>query len=59
MTDNKSSDPRHRLMDFLSDKGFDLIAHSNSTPERTADDALDEGEGISLLIVFDRKTYQM
>lgn len=44
MTDEKSSDPRHSLIDFLSDKGFDLIGHSNSDQEKVANSALDEGE---------------
>ncbi|KAF6716590.1 Rho guanine nucleotide exchange factor 1 [Oryzias melastigma] len=51
LTDDKSSYPRHRLMDFLSDNGFDLIAHSNSTPERTADDALDEVRSLKRLLI--------
>ncbi|XP_022620367.1 rho guanine nucleotide exchange factor 1 isoform X3 [Seriola dumerili] len=42
LTDEKSSDPRHRLIDFLSDKGFDLIGHSNSDQEKVAISALDE-----------------
>lgn len=44
LTDDKSADPRHRLIDFLSDKGFDLIGHSNSDQEKVANSALDEGE---------------
>lgn len=44
MTDHKSTDPRHRLIDFLSDKGFDLIGHSNSDQEKLANSALDESE---------------
>nr|XP_020506038.1 rho guanine nucleotide exchange factor 1 isoform X7 [Labrus bergylta] len=42
LTDDKSLDPRHRLIDFLSDKGFDLIGHSNSDQEKVANNALDE-----------------
>ncbi|XP_039973615.1 rho guanine nucleotide exchange factor 1b isoform X2 [Xiphias gladius] len=42
LTDDKSADPRHRLIDFLSDKGFDLIGHSNSDQEKVANSALDE-----------------
>uniref|UniRef100_UPI0037E7C6E4 rho guanine nucleotide exchange factor 1 isoform X1 n=2 Tax=Semicossyphus pulcher TaxID=241346 RepID=UPI0037E7C6E4 len=42
LTDDKSVDPRHRLIDFLSDKGFDLIGHSNSVQEKVANSALDE-----------------
>lgn len=48
LTDDKSSDLRHRLIDFLSDKGFDLIGHSNSHQETVANIALDEGECLSL-----------
>lgn len=44
LTDDKSSDPRHRLIDFLSDKGFDLIGHSTSDRENVASSALDQGE---------------
>lgn len=44
LTDEKSTDPRHTLIDFLSDKGFDLIGHSNSDQEKVANNALDEGE---------------
>ncbi|KAM7383213.1 hypothetical protein PAMP_002884 [Pampus punctatissimus] len=42
LTDEKSTDPRHKLIDFLSDKGFDLIGHSNSDQEKVASNALDE-----------------
>ncbi|XP_023265131.1 rho guanine nucleotide exchange factor 1 isoform X3 [Seriola lalandi dorsalis] len=42
LTDEKSSDPRHRLIDFLSYNGFDLIGHSNSNQEKVAVSALDE-----------------
>ncbi|XP_029958197.1 rho guanine nucleotide exchange factor 1 isoform X6 [Salarias fasciatus] len=41
LTSEKSTDPRHRLIDFLSDKGFDLIGHSNSDQEKVASSALD------------------
>lgn len=45
LTDEKSSDPRHRLIDFLSEKGFDLIGRSNSDDqEKVANSALDEGK---------------
>lgn len=44
LTDDKSSDLRHRLIDFLSDKGFDLIGHSNTHQEMVANIVLDEGE---------------
>lgn len=47
LTDHKTSDPRHRLIDFLSVESFDLLAHSNSLQEKVADDALDEGEDFS------------
>ncbi|XP_037641902.1 rho guanine nucleotide exchange factor 1b isoform X6 [Sebastes umbrosus] len=51
LTDDKSSDPRHRLIDFLSDKGFDLIAHSNSDQEKVANSALDEVMSLKRLLV--------
>ncbi|XP_031144464.1 rho guanine nucleotide exchange factor 1b isoform X4 [Sander lucioperca] len=50
-TDDKSSDPRHRLIDFLSDKGFDLIGHSNSDQEKVANSALDEVMLLKRLLV--------
>ncbi|KAM8868892.1 rho guanine nucleotide exchange factor 1 [Spinachia spinachia] len=51
LTDDKSSDPRHRLIDFLSDKGFDLIGHSNSDRDNTASSALDEVMSLKRLVV--------
>ncbi|XP_010739689.3 rho guanine nucleotide exchange factor 1 isoform X1 [Larimichthys crocea] len=51
LTDDKSSDPRHRLIDFLSDKGFDLIGHSNSDQEKVASSALDEVMSLKRLLV--------
>ncbi|XP_061675090.1 rho guanine nucleotide exchange factor 1b isoform X2 [Syngnathoides biaculeatus] len=51
LTDDKSSDPRHSLIDFLSDKGFDLLAHSNSYQEKLADSALDEVMLLKRLLV--------
>ncbi|KAK7886869.1 hypothetical protein WMY93_026490 [Mugilogobius chulae] len=51
LTDEKSSDPRHSLIDFLSDKGFDLIAHSNSDQEKVANSALDEVMSLKRLLV--------
>ncbi|XP_075965576.1 rho guanine nucleotide exchange factor 1 isoform X2 [Anarhichas minor] len=51
LTDDKSSDPRHRLIDFLSDKGFDLIGHSNSDQENVANSALDEVMSLKRLLV--------
>ncbi|XP_029306954.1 rho guanine nucleotide exchange factor 1 [Cottoperca gobio] len=51
LTDDKSSDPRHRLIDFLSDKGFDLIGHSNSDQEKMANSALDEVMSLKRLLV--------
>ncbi|XP_028435937.1 rho guanine nucleotide exchange factor 1 isoform X3 [Perca flavescens] len=50
-TDDKSSDPIHRLIDFLSDKGFDLIGHSNSDQEKVANSALDEVMLLKRLLV--------
>ncbi|XP_073340851.1 rho guanine nucleotide exchange factor 1 isoform X4 [Pagrus major] len=51
LTDEKSSDPRHRLIDFLSEKGFDLIGHSNSYQEKVANSALDEVMSLKRLLV--------
>ncbi|XP_041649603.1 rho guanine nucleotide exchange factor 1b isoform X3 [Cheilinus undulatus] len=51
LTDDKSSDPRHRLIDFLSDKGFDLIGHSNSDQEKVANSALDEVMCLKRLLI--------
>ncbi|XP_071326350.1 rho guanine nucleotide exchange factor 1 isoform X9 [Trachinotus anak] len=51
LTDDKSSDPRHRLIDFLSDKGFDLIGHSNSDQEKVANSALDEVMSLKRLLI--------
>ncbi|XP_041799396.1 rho guanine nucleotide exchange factor 1b isoform X3 [Chelmon rostratus] len=51
LTDDKSSDPRHRLIDFLSEKGFDLIGHSNSDQEKVASSALDEVKSLKRLLV--------
>ncbi|TKS82309.1 hypothetical protein D9C73_016418 [Collichthys lucidus] len=45
------ADPRHRLIDFLSDKGFDLIGHSNSDQEKVASSALDEVMSLKRLLV--------
>ncbi|XP_028282151.1 rho guanine nucleotide exchange factor 1 isoform X3 [Parambassis ranga] len=51
LTDHKSTDPRHRLIDFLSDKGFDLIGHSNSDQEKLANSALDEIMSLKRLLI--------
>ncbi|XP_070691117.1 rho guanine nucleotide exchange factor 1 isoform X2 [Pempheris klunzingeri] len=51
LTDDKSSDPRHRLIDFLSEKGFDLIGHSNSDQEKLASSALDDVMSLKRLLV--------
>ncbi|XP_077950532.1 rho guanine nucleotide exchange factor 1 isoform X19 [Gasterosteus aculeatus] len=51
LTDDKSSDPRHRLIDFLSDKGFDLIGHSTSDRENVASSALDQVMSLKRLVV--------
>ncbi|XP_063735902.1 rho guanine nucleotide exchange factor 1b isoform X2 [Eleginops maclovinus] len=51
LTNDKSADPRHRLIDFLSDKGFDLIGHSNSDQEKMANSALDEVMSLKRLLV--------
>ncbi|XP_078789717.1 rho guanine nucleotide exchange factor 1 isoform X8 [Oryzias latipes] len=51
LTDHKTSDPRHRLIDFLSVESFDLLAHSNSLQEKVADDALDEVRSLKRLLI--------
>ncbi|XP_029927673.1 rho guanine nucleotide exchange factor 1 isoform X3 [Myripristis murdjan] len=51
LTDDKSTDPRHSLIDFLSDKGFDLIGHSNCDQEKVANNALDEVKSLKRLLV--------
>ncbi|KAM4600489.1 rho guanine nucleotide exchange factor 1 isoform 3-T4 [Polymixia lowei] len=51
LTDDKSSDPRHSLIDYLSDKGFDLIGHSNSDQEKISNSALDEITALKRLLV--------
>uniref|UniRef100_A0A8D3DSM2 Rho guanine nucleotide exchange factor (GEF) 1 n=1 Tax=Scophthalmus maximus TaxID=52904 RepID=A0A8D3DSM2_SCOMX len=51
LKNDKLSDPRHMLIDFLSDKGFDLIGHSNSDQEKVANSALDEVMSLKRLLV--------
>ncbi|XP_077382413.1 rho guanine nucleotide exchange factor 1 isoform X2 [Festucalex cinctus] len=51
LSDDKSSDPRHSLIDFLSDKGFDLLGHSNSDQEMMAASALDQVMLLKRLLV--------
>ncbi|XP_051920946.1 rho guanine nucleotide exchange factor 1b isoform X4 [Hippocampus zosterae] len=51
LSDDKPSDPRHSLIDFLSDKGFDLLGHSNSDQEKIAANALDEVMLLKRLLV--------
>uniref|UniRef100_A0AAX7SMH7 Rho guanine nucleotide exchange factor (GEF) 1b n=1 Tax=Astatotilapia calliptera TaxID=8154 RepID=A0AAX7SMH7_ASTCA len=46
-----STDPRHRLIDFLSDKGFDLIGHTKNDQEKVANSALDEVMSLKRLLV--------
>ena len=43
LTDEKTADSLPSLIDYLSDKGFDLIGHTNSVEEKVANGALDEG----------------
>ncbi|KAJ8005247.1 hypothetical protein DPEC_G00144660 [Dallia pectoralis] len=47
----KSVDSRHSLIDYLSDKGFDLSVHSNSVVEKVANCALDEVMSLKRLLV--------
>lgn len=51
LKDKKSTDPRHRLIDFLSDKGFDLIGHTKNDQEKVANSALDEVMSLKRLLV--------
>lgn len=46
LTDDKSTEYMPKLIDYLSDKGFDLIGHSRNQ-EKVADSAIDEGEWCS------------
>lgn len=45
LTDDKSTEFMRKLIDYLSDKGIDLIGHSRSQ-EKVADSAIDEGEQV-------------
>ncbi|XP_028971535.2 rho guanine nucleotide exchange factor 1b isoform X2 [Esox lucius] len=47
----KSVDSRHSLIDYLSDKGFDLRGHRNSDAEKVANCALDEVMSLKRLLV--------
>ncbi|KAJ3597869.1 hypothetical protein NHX12_001385 [Muraenolepis orangiensis] len=49
--EDESPDPRHSLIDYLSDKGFDLIGHSNTDQEKLASGALDEVMSLKRLLV--------
>ncbi|XP_074538913.1 rho guanine nucleotide exchange factor 1 isoform X2 [Halichoeres trimaculatus] len=51
LTDDKPADHPHRLIDFLSDKGFDLIGHTNSDQEKVASVALDEVMSLKRLLI--------
>ncbi|CAL8289895.1 unnamed protein product [Merluccius merluccius] len=51
LTEDKSTDHRHSLIDYLSDKGFDLIGHSNTDQETVANSALDEVMSLKRLLV--------
>lgn len=48
LTDDKSTEFIPKLIDYLSDKGIDLIGHSRSQ-EKVADSAIDEGEQVLFL----------
>lgn len=43
LTDDKLTEFMPKLIDYLSDKGFDLIGHSRDH-QKVADSAIDEGE---------------
>uniref|UniRef100_A0A8C7S5G8 Rho guanine nucleotide exchange factor (GEF) 1 n=1 Tax=Oncorhynchus mykiss TaxID=8022 RepID=A0A8C7S5G8_ONCMY len=47
----KSVDSHHSLIDYLSDKGFDLIGHSNSDQVKVANSALNEVMYLKRLLV--------
>ncbi|XP_031642560.1 rho guanine nucleotide exchange factor 1 [Oncorhynchus kisutch] len=47
----KSVDSPHSLIDYLSDKGFDLIGHSNSDQVKVANSALNEVMSLKRLLV--------
>ncbi|XP_045076144.1 rho guanine nucleotide exchange factor 1-like [Coregonus clupeaformis] len=47
----KSVDSRHSLIDYLLDKGFDLIGHSNSDQVKVANGALNEVMSLKRLLV--------
>ncbi|XP_056142083.1 LOW QUALITY PROTEIN: rho guanine nucleotide exchange factor 1b [Lampris incognitus] len=51
LTDDKSTDARHTLIVYLSDKGFDLIHHSNTDREKVAKSAQDEVMLLKRLLV--------
>lgn len=46
LTDDKSTEYMPKVIDYLTDKGFDLIGHSRNQ-EKVADSAIDEGEQCS------------
>lgn len=43
LTDDKSTEFMPKVIDYLSDKGFDLIGHSRNQ-EKVAESAIDEGD---------------
>ncbi|KAL0985059.1 hypothetical protein UPYG_G00152370 [Umbra pygmaea] len=51
LTDDKPVDSGHSLIEFLSDQGFDMIAHSISDQETVAPCALDEVKSLKRLLV--------
>ncbi|XP_047454448.1 rho guanine nucleotide exchange factor 1b isoform X2 [Mugil cephalus] len=51
LTHSKSTDDRRRMMDFLSNSGFDLIGHSNSDQEKVASSTLDDVMALKRLLV--------
>lgn len=48
LADDKSTELMPKLIDYLADKGIDLIGHSRSQ-EKVADSAIDEGEPVLFL----------
>ncbi|XP_028325742.1 rho guanine nucleotide exchange factor 1 isoform X3 [Gouania willdenowi] len=51
LMEEKSTDPQHSLIDFLSGEGFDVFGHSSSDSERVASSVLDEVMSLKRLLV--------
>lgn len=44
LTDEKGREHDPPLIDYLAANGFDLLTHSHTPPEKSANGALDEGQ---------------